>query len=412
MSPRVLVPAALTGLAADVLATPGPLAVVAAGKAAAAMHAAFADTVPGAVTASLAVGPHRPDDWAGGAWVTGGHPFATDGSVEAARRALEVARSVDPDGRLILLLSGGASALMAAPAHGLTLAVKQQTARTLMTSGADITALNAVRKHLSAVKGGRLAAACRGQVITLAISDVVGDDLSVIGSGPGVPDPSTWRDMREALHAFGGEAHDPAVLALAEAGDAGRLAETPKPGDAAMARSRAHVIGGRREAMAGARGRSAAAWLRDGAARTRPSSAKRAPPPRRGGRRWPRRWSPAAGGPRSCRAARPPCGCAARAAAAATRSSRWRWSSVWPRCAAPWWRRSAPTASTARPMPPARSPTRRRWPAPRASASTPRAPGSTATTVTRTSRSSAISGSRARPGPTSATCKCCSISPA
>ena len=204
VSPRVLVPAALTGLAADVLATPGPLAVVAAGKAAAAMHAAFADTVPGAVTASLAVGPHRPDDWAGGAWVTGGHPFATDGSVEAARRALEVARSVDPDGRLILLLSGGASALMAAPAHGLSLAVKQQTARTLMTSGADITALNAVRKHLSAVKGGRLAAACRGQVITLAISDVVGDDLSVIGSGPGVADPSTWRDMREALNAFGG----------------------------------------------------------------------------------------------------------------------------------------------------------------------------------------------------------------
>ena len=113
VSPRVLVPAALTGVAADVLATPGPLAVVAAGKAAAAMHAAFADSVPGAVTASLAVGPHRPDGWAGGAWVTGGHPFATDGSVEAARRALEVARSVDPDGRLILLLSGGASALMA-----------------------------------------------------------------------------------------------------------------------------------------------------------------------------------------------------------------------------------------------------------------------------------------------------------
>ncbi len=252
MSPRVLLPAALTGMAADIPATPGPIAVVAAGKAAAAMFAAFTDTVPGAMTASLAVGPHRPDDWAGGAWVTGGHPFATDGSVEAARRALEVARSVDPDGRLILLLSGGASALMAAPAHGLPLAVKQQTARTLMTSGADITALNAVRKHLSAVKGGRLAAACRGQVITLAISDVVGDDLSVIGSGPGVPDPSTWRDMREALDAFGGEAHDPAVLALAEAGDTGRLAETPKPGDAAMARSRAIVIGGRREAMAGA----------------------------------------------------------------------------------------------------------------------------------------------------------------
>ena len=99
----------------------------------------------------------------------------------------------------MVLLSGGASALMSAPAAGLPLAVKQQTARIMMASGAAITELNAVRKHLSAVKGGRLAAACRGQVVTLAISDVVGDDLSVIGSGPGVPDPSTWRDVRDAL---------------------------------------------------------------------------------------------------------------------------------------------------------------------------------------------------------------------
>jgi glycerate 2-kinase len=252
VSPAVLVPAALRGVAADVADAPGPLAVAAVGKAAAAMHRAFTALVPAPADRTLAVGPVRPDDWSGGTWITGGHPFATDGSVEAGRRALDLAGQVAADGRLILLLSGGASALMAAPAYGISLAVKQQTARTLMTSGAAITELNAVRKHLSAVKGGRLAAACRGRVITLAISDVVGDDLSVIGSGPGVPDPSTWRDMRDALHAFGGAAHDPAVLAVADAGCAGRLPETPKPGDAAIARSRAHVIGGRREAMAGA----------------------------------------------------------------------------------------------------------------------------------------------------------------
>jgi hydroxypyruvate reductase len=152
-----------------------------------------------------------------------------------------------------VLLSGGASALMAAPGPGLSLALKQQTARTMMAAGAAITELNAVRKHLSAVKGGRLAAVCRGQVVTLAISDVVGDDLSVIGSGPAVPDASTWLDVRDALHAFGGvAAHDPAVLGLADAGCAGRIPETPKAGDPAMAGTLAHVIGGRREAMAGA----------------------------------------------------------------------------------------------------------------------------------------------------------------
>jgi glycerate 2-kinase len=152
----------------------------------------------------------------------------------------------------VVLLSGGASALMAAPAEGVGLDLKQRTARTMMEAGAAITELNAVRKHLSAVKGGRLAAACPGHTVTLAISDVVGDDLSVIGSGPGVPDPSTWADVRDALAAFGGEGHADAVIERAAAGCAGLLPETPKASDAAMARARAHVIGGRREAMAGA----------------------------------------------------------------------------------------------------------------------------------------------------------------
>ena len=340
--------------------------------------------------------------------MTGGHPFATDGSVEAARRALEVARSVEPRGRLILLLSGGASALMAAPAHGLTLAVKQQTARTLMTSGADITALNAVRKHLSAVKGGRLAAACRGQVITLAISDVVGDDLSVIGSGPGVADPSTWRDMREALHAFGGaEAHDPAVLALAEAGDAGRLAETPKPGDAAMARSRAHVIGGRREAMAGAAAE----------ARRRGYETVQHEPPVVGEARdaaaawWTTVAAPlVASGRPAAIVSSGETTVRVRGAGRGGRNQEFALALVERLAVAA--RRRGGVGRHRRHRRPDRRRRRirrrddagpRRGPRPRR----PRTPGSTATTATRTSRSSAISGSPARPGPTSATCKCC-----
>ncbi len=252
VSPRVLVPAALAGPAADVLDGAGPVSVVAVGKAAAAMAIAMAAAAPGRIAAAVTIGPHRPDDWAGATWITGGHPFATDGSVEGGRAALAVAAAVPGDGRLVVLLSGGASALMAVPADGLGLDLKQRTARTMMDAGAAITELNAVRKHLSAVKGGRLAAACRGATVTLAISDVVGDDLSVIGSGPGVPDPSTWGDVRDALAAFGGDRHAAAVLERAVAGCAGRLPETPKGSDAAMARARAHVIGGRREAMAGA----------------------------------------------------------------------------------------------------------------------------------------------------------------
>jgi glycerate 2-kinase len=212
VSPRVLVPAALARSAADVLDSAGPVSVVAVGKAAAAMAVAMAAAAPGRIAQTLTIGPHRPGDWAGGPWITGGHPYATAGSVEGGRAALALAGGVPDDGRLVVLLSGGASALMAAPADGLGLDLKQRTARTMMDAGAAITELNAVRKHLSAVKGGRLAAACRGRTVTLAISDVVGDDLSVIGSGPAVPDPSTWRDVRDALAAFGGGRHAAAVL--------------------------------------------------------------------------------------------------------------------------------------------------------------------------------------------------------
>ncbi len=137
--------------------------------------------------------------------------------------------------------------------EGVSLDDKQRSSQSMMRAGADIHALNTVRKHLSVVKGGRLAAACAGRTLTLAVSDVVGDDLAVIGSGPGVADPSTWRDAADALHHY---VQWPST-AVGQGGDAkgtrGDLAETPKPGSARMQQARARVIASRVDAMHGAR---------------------------------------------------------------------------------------------------------------------------------------------------------------
>ena len=154
----------------------------------------------------------------------------------------------------VVLLSGGASSIMALPAEGITLADKQQTSQMLLSLGAEIHDLNTVRKHLSAIKGGQLAAAHHGHVLTCALSDVVGDDLSFIGSGPTVPDPTTYADALAILDAYGGRDRYPeTVVRRLLRGAAGEIPETPKPGDARLARSGASVIGGIRTAMHGAR---------------------------------------------------------------------------------------------------------------------------------------------------------------
>jgi hydroxypyruvate reductase len=254
VSPRVLMPRVADAVRVAGASRDARLHVIAVGKAAAGMYAAFAAAPPWPIARGLVIAPQRPDDWRLPVpFVEGGHPFATAGSEHGARLALTVAAEVPADGCLVCLLSGGASALMAAPIDGLTLAVKQQAVAHVMTGGADITALNAVRKHLSRVKGGRLAAACPGSVVTYAISDVIGDDLSVIGSGPCVPDSSTWADAVAAVERYGGWAGLPAeVRAILEAGRRGALPDTPKAADPRLARATAEVIGGRRQAMAGA----------------------------------------------------------------------------------------------------------------------------------------------------------------
>ena len=202
----------------------------------------------------IGIGPLRPADLPEGAeWHRGGHPIPDGGSVAAARRALDVAVAAGRGDLLVVLLSGGASALMALPVDTVTLADKQDTVRRLLLRGATIDELNTVRKHLSAVKGGRLAAASAGSVVTLAVSDVVGDDLSVIGSGPTVPDPSTFSAALGVLDARGGRATFPtAVVTWLERGASGEALETPKPDDARLRRSEARIIGGRLTAVAGA----------------------------------------------------------------------------------------------------------------------------------------------------------------
>src|SRR5262245_10173972 len=211
-----------------------------------------ATTVP--VRRMLGIGPRRPAVLPDGAeWQDGGHPLPTEGSVAAARRAIEIATASSPDDLLVVLLLGGGSALMTLPASGVTLADKQQAARTLMEQSADIYELNTVRKHLSAIKGGQLAAAARGTVLTLAVSDVVGDDLSVIASGPTVADESTYADALAILNARGGAgAYPRAVIDRLQRGAAGDVPETPVPGDVRLQRAIARVIGRQRGAINGA----------------------------------------------------------------------------------------------------------------------------------------------------------------
>jgi glycerate-2-kinase len=227
--------------------------IVCAGKAAAAMTRGAARALGDRLAGGLIVGTDAIRDMPLFERIVGGHPLPTASSELAGRRALAIAGAVPPGERFLCLLSGGASALMAAPGDGISLIDKIETTNLLLRAGADITAFNAVRKHLSDIKGGGLARGSPAGCHTLAISDVVGDDLAVIGSGPGVPDASRFGDAIDALHAFGGpDAYPRAVVARLQAGARGEVPETLKPADAEAARATAAVIGSRTEAMAGA----------------------------------------------------------------------------------------------------------------------------------------------------------------
>jgi glycerate 2-kinase len=177
-----------------------------------------------------------------------GHPVPDTRGIAAAEEAEALARALGPDDTLIVLVSGGASALLPAPSEYITLGDKADLTRTLLRSGATIHELNAVRKHLSRLKGGGLArAASPARVVCLALSDVVGDDLSTIASGPTVPDPTTFAEALDVLRRGSLAAVVPPRVRLhLEEGAAGRRVETPKPGDPLFRRVLTDVVGSNR----------------------------------------------------------------------------------------------------------------------------------------------------------------------
>jgi glycerate 2-kinase len=174
-----------------------------------------------------------------------GHPIPDARGQRAVAELLELAESAREDDLVVFLLSGGASALLPAPAPPITIEDKRALTRLLLEGGADIRDLNAVRKHLSLVKGGQLARAAEPAfVLTLALSDVTGNPLDVIGSGPTAPDQTTYADALSVLDRFGIRDRAPAsVRERLEAGDRGELPETPKPDDPLFARVTNVVIG-------------------------------------------------------------------------------------------------------------------------------------------------------------------------
>ena len=240
----------------------GRLIVLAAGKAAGSMtevaevHYLDLARLPPARLSGIAVTRHgygRPTRHI--AMVEAGHPVPDEAGLAGTERALAAAQAAGKDDLVLVLLSGGASANWIAPAAGIALAEKQAVTRALLRSGAAIGDMNTLRKHLSRIKGGRLAhLAYPAQVATLAISDVPGDDPTVIGSGPTVPDPTTLDDARAIVRRF--QLALPGAVAQALDNPAN---ETPKPGDQAFARSTYRIVVRPADALKAAQARALAA---------------------------------------------------------------------------------------------------------------------------------------------------------
>lgn len=223
----------------------GRTVVVGAGKAAAAMAAAvegaWVGPLSGLVVTRYGHGvPTRAIEV-----IEAGHPVPDEAGREAAQRIMALARGLGPDDLLICLMSGGASALLASPAPGLSLDDKRAVAKALLRSGAAIGEMNVVRKHLSAIKGGWLAAAAHpARVLTLVISDVPGDDPGVVGSGPTVADASTFAEARAVLERYAIVPPPAVARHLAQACE-----ETPKPGDPRLAGAQTRIVATAQDAL-------------------------------------------------------------------------------------------------------------------------------------------------------------------
>ena len=216
----------------------GRTIVIGAGKASAAMAQAVERHWPGPLSGLVVTRYGHAAPCERIEIVEAAHPVPDTAGRDAAARILAMVKGLSEDDLVIALISGGGSSLLSLPADGLTLEDKQAVNRALLRSGARIDEMNCVRKHLSAIKGGRLAAAAApARVVTLLISDVPGDDPSAIASGPTVPDPTTFAEARAILARYG--IKEPAsVIAHLEAG----AEETPKPGDPRLARTQTIMI--------------------------------------------------------------------------------------------------------------------------------------------------------------------------
>ncbi|MDS0281793.1 glycerate kinase type-2 family protein [Haloarcula onubensis] len=224
------------------LAAYDEVVVVGGGKAAAGVTAALESLLGDRLTDGCIV-TEEPADLDRVRVRVGDHPVPTERNVAATRELLELLETTTEDTLVIAVVTGGASALLAAPARDLTLSALRETTDALLESGAPIAEMNAVRKHLSATKGGQLArAATPATVVGLALSDVVGDDLSVVGSGPTVPDGTTYADALGVLDRYD-VAVPEAVRSHLEAGDGGDRPETPAETDPTFERTRTVCLG-------------------------------------------------------------------------------------------------------------------------------------------------------------------------
>lgn len=229
--------------------------VVGAGKATARMALAIEGTLGDRITEGLIVvkeGHTAPLKII--KQVEASHPVPNEAGVEGTKRIVELVRAANEKTLVICLLSGGASALFVAPMNSLTLNDKQEVTSLLLKAGASIEELNAVRKHLSAVKGGRFAkAACPAQVVTMVLSDVIGDRLDVIASGPTARDSTTFAEAMAVIEKYGLTKKIPMrILSFLERGVKGQEPETVKSGDSCLHKTRNVIIGGITQALSAA----------------------------------------------------------------------------------------------------------------------------------------------------------------
>ncbi|WP_440991047.1 glycerate kinase type-2 family protein [Haloarchaeobius baliensis] len=246
----LVVSPAAGGDATDDLDSFSTVRLVGAGKGAGRLAAALVDVLDGRVDGGVVVADEPAD--AGPVDVcVGDHPVPTDRNVDAARRIRDCVADAPADALVLVALTGGASALLTLPAGALTVDDLAGATRDLLDSGASIDELNAVRKHCSAVKGGRLAGAgAPTRLVTLAVSDVVGDDPSVVGSGPTAPDSTTYTDALAVLDRY--EVDAPAVREHLQRGVDGTEPETPRADDPAFDRADYHVLANAETALSAA----------------------------------------------------------------------------------------------------------------------------------------------------------------